>query len=170
MTGEYDMRNNNAKYTALCGVFSGVAITIMCLGGFIPIATYVTPMLCIIIAQIIMTICGSKFAWTWYVAVSMLSLMLAPDKEAAILFVFLGNYPCIKRYLDRLKLHFLWKLLYFNVIIGSFGFMISVLLGLQEIRDEYATLGKIGLIVLLLLGNLTFFLLDWVLNFKFTKR
>jgi len=164
------MRNNNVKYTALCGVFAGVAITIMCLGGLISIATYVTPMLCIIIAQIILTGCGSKFAWTWYVAVSLLSLMLAPDKEAAILFLFLGSYPCIKRYLDRSKLRFLWKLLYFNVIIGIFGFMISMLLGLQEIRDEYAGLGKIGIAALLLLGNITFFLLDWVLSFKFKKR
>ena len=164
------MRNNNVRYTAICGMFAGVAITIMCLGGFIPIATYVTPMLCIIIAQIILSVCGSKFAWIWYVSVSLLSIMLAPDKEAALLFVFLGSYPCMKRMLDRSKLRFLWKLLYFNAMIGVFAFLISTLLGLQEIRSEYRELGTIGFIILIILGNITFILLDRVLSFRFKKR
>ena len=164
------MRNNNVKYTAICGIFAGVAITIMCLGGFIPIATYVTPMLCIIIAQIILSGCGSKYAWTWYVAVSLLALMLSPDKEAALLFVFLGSYPCVKLFFERSKLRFLWKTLYFNTIIGLFSILINILLGLKEIRDEYRSLGMIGLVVLLLLGNITFFLLDKILSFRFKKR
>ena len=164
------MRNKNVKYTAICGIFAGLAITIMCLGGLIPIATYVTPMLCIMIAQIILSGCGSRFAWTWYTAVSLLALMLSPDKEAAILFVFLGSYPCIKLYLDRSKLRVLWKLLYFNSVIGLFSLMVSFLMGLQDIRDEYAGFGKLGLFVLVVLGNITFFLLDRILSFKFKKR
>lgn len=164
------MRNNNVKYTALCGVFAGVAITIMWLGGLIPIATYVTPMLCIIIAQIILAGCGKRYAWTWYAAVSLLSLMVSPDKEAALLFVFLGNYPCLKQTLDKSKLRLLWKLLYFNVVIYLFYYLICWVLGLNEIRQEYQELGTIGLAILLVFGNITFFLMDFILSFRFNKK
>ena len=105
------MKNNNARNIAICGVFASLAITIMCFGGIIPIATYVTPMICIIIAQIIQCCCGSKFTCTWYAAVSLLSLILSPDKEAALLFVFLGNYPSIKQQLERVKFKVLFKII-----------------------------------------------------------
>ena len=164
------MRNNNVKYTALCGVFAGLAITIMYLGGFIPIATYVTPMICIIIEQIILSGCGRKYAWTWYAAVSFLSLMLAPDKEAAFLFVFLGSYPCLKQIFDKSKLKLLWKFIYFNTVIYAFYFLICALLGLNEIRNEYQDLGTIGLAILLLFGNISFILLDKILSFDLRAR
>lgn len=163
------MRNSNVKNIAICGIFAGVAITIMCLGGIIPFATYVTPMLCIIIGQIILTGCGKRLAWCWYIVVSILALLLGPDKEAALLFAFLGSYPCVKQSFDRSKLCWLWKLLYFNLVIGILYFLISFVFGLHDIQDEYRELGKIGLVIFLLLGNMTFILLDRILSFKFQK-
>jgi hypothetical protein len=163
------MRNNQVKYTALCGIFAGVAITIMYLGGLIPFATYTTPMLCILIEQIILSGCGRKFAWTWYAAVSILSLILCPDKEASLLFLLLGSYPCLKQLFDKSKLSFLWKLLYFQLAIYLLYLLISVVLGLNDIVDEYRTLGKIGLATLLIFGNITFLLLDKILSFRFRK-
>ena len=163
------MRNKNVKNTAICGVFAGVAITIMCLGGLIPIATYVTPMLCILIEQIILYACGKRFALTWYVAVAILSLIAGPDKEAGLLFCFLGNYPCLKQLFDRSKISFIWKVLYFNIVIGIMYCILNQILGIQEALDEYAALGAIGLLVFVLLGNVTFLILDQILSFKFIK-
>ena len=40
------MRNTNAKAMALGGVLGALALVIMCMGGLIPFATYVCPMLC----------------------------------------------------------------------------------------------------------------------------
>lgn len=164
------MRNEKVKNTALCGIFAGVAITIMFFGGLIPVATYVTPMLCIIIDQIILSGCGKKYAWTWYAAVSLLALMLSPDKEAALLFLFLGNYPCLKQLFDKWKGKLFWKLLYFNVAISLLYFLICRFLGLSEVQEEYRLLGTIGLIILLVFGNITFVLLDLILSFRFKKR
>ena len=164
------MRNNNVKNTAICGIFAGVAVTIMCLGGLIPIATYVTPMLCIMIGQIILTGCGKRFAWTWYIAVSILSLLLAPDKEAAFLFSILGSYPCLKQIFEKSKLAMLWKLLYFNGSLCLLYCVLCSVLGLAELQNEYTELGTIGLIIFLLLGNITFLLVDRILSFRFKKR
>ena len=163
------MRNKNVKNTAICGVFAGVAMTIMCFGGLIPIATYVTPMLCILIEQMILLGCGRRFALTWYVAVSILALLIGPDKEAGLLFSFLGNYPCLKQLFEHSKIHYLLKILYFNTAIGVMYCILCRVLGFQEVLNEYIELGAIGLIVFVVLGNTTFFILDKILSFTLIK-
>ena len=45
--------------------------------------------------QAVLKTCGVRIAWAWYGAVAILSLLLAPDKEAAAVFAFLGYYPIV---------------------------------------------------------------------------
>lgn len=156
------MRNNNTKTIALSGMLAAVALVIMCLGGMIPLATYICPMLCAVTACLVMHFCGRRLAWVWYAAVAILSLLLSPDKEAAGVFLLLGYYPMVKPVLERSRLRILWKLLLFNGAVALlYGFLLK-LMGVEDMADE--TFGLIGLAVMLLLGNLTFFLMDRVLT------
>ena len=84
---------------------AALAIVIMCLGGLIPFATFVCPMLCCMITKLVLSMCGKRIAWAWYGAVAILSVLMAPDKEAAAVFVFLGYYPIVKPWMDKRKLH-----------------------------------------------------------------
>lgn len=93
-----------AGVVALGGVLAALAVVIMSMGTLIPVATYVCPMLCAILLQVVLKTCGSRIAWAWYGAVAVLSLLLAPDKEAAAVFAFIGYYPILKPQLDRSKL------------------------------------------------------------------
>ena len=43
------MGRNGAKSVALGGVMAALAVVIMCMGGIIPLATYVCPMLCAVL-------------------------------------------------------------------------------------------------------------------------
>lgn len=157
------MRNNQAKSIATGGMLAALAMVVMCLGGLIPIATYVCPMLCALVLQFVLRLCGKRIAWAWYMAVAVLSLLLAPDKEAAVIFVFLGYYPLIKPRLDALPLSWLFKLLFFNLmILASYGVLIYVL-GLTAVLEEFAALGTVMTVVTLLMGNVVLFLLDLVL-------
>ena len=113
------MNNTNARTMALCGVFAALAVVIMSMGTLIPIATFVCPMLCMMILQIVLRFCGSRLAWTWYAAVALLSVLLAPDKESAAVFLFLGYYPIVKPKMDLKPVPILWKLLLFIVIGGA---------------------------------------------------
>ena len=79
-----------ASSVALGGVLAALAVVIMSLGTIIPVATYVCPMLCALLLQAVLKTCGVRIAWAWYGAVAILSLLLAPDKEAAAVFAFLG--------------------------------------------------------------------------------
>jgi hypothetical protein len=163
------MHKTNAKQIAMGGVFAALAIVIMCLGGLIPIATFVCPMICMLILHLIRKLCGNRIAWAWYGVVAILSVLLGPDKEAAAVFVFLGYYPIIKPKIDRIKPGWLWKGIYFNAVILLLYQLLIYLFGMDQIAAEYRELGKVLTVVVLLIGNLCFFLLDRVLT-QFGRR
>ena len=163
------MHKTNAKQIAMGGVFAALAIVIMCLGGLIPIATFVCPMICMLILHLIRKLCGNRIAWAWYGVVAILSVLLGPDKEAAAVFVFLGYYPIIKPKIDRIKPGWLWKGIYFNAVILLLYQLLIYLFGMDQIAAEYQELGKVLTVVVLLIGNLCFFLLDRVLT-QFGRR
>lgn len=163
------MRQNNARKIALGGMLAAVAVVIMCLGGLIPIATYVCPMLCCLTAFFVFGFCGKRIAWAWYIAVAILSLLMGPDKEAAVIFLFLGYYPLIKLTVERWKLSVIIKFLFFNASILAAYWVLIQMLGLDLIAQENEQFGAWGVALLLALGNLTFFLLDRLLS-NMTRR
>ena len=149
---------------------AALAVVLMALGTLIPVATFVCPVLCMLILQLVLKLCGSRTAWAWYGAVAILSLLMAPDKEAAAVFLFLGYYPIVKPRLDRLKGKWLWKGLLFNGVIGVLYYLMIQILGISEIAGEYAQMGIAMSAIMLILGNITFFLLDRLLEKKWIKK
>ena len=152
-----------AANVALGGVMAALAMVVMSMGTLIPVATYVCPMLCAVLLQMVLKTCGQRIAWAWYGAVAILSLLLAPDKEAAAVFAFLGYYPIVKPKLDRLKGKRFWKTLLFNVSTLVMYWLLMHLLGMDALTKEFSEMGTVMLAVLLLAGNLTFFLLDRIM-------
>ena len=154
----------NSRQMAMGGVFAALAVVIMNLGGLIPVATYTTPVICMLMLKFVMLTCGTKIAWTWYAAVAILGLLMAPDKEAAAVFAFLGYYPIIKPKLEARKGKWLWKLAVFN---GSMVLLYSILIrimGIAEVTGESEELAGTMLVILLFLGNVTFLALDRLLT------
>ena len=159
-----------ASRIALGGVLAALAVVIMSMGTLIPVATYVCPMLCAILLQVVLRSCGPRIAWAWYGAVAILSLLLAPDKEAAAVFVFLGCYPIVKPRLDCTKAKWLWKWLLFNgATLMLYGLLIH-LLGMEQVAAEFREMGAALTALTLVLGNITFFLLDRLLGMKPKRR
>ena len=143
---------------------AALALVVMCLGGMIPLATYVCPMFCAVLLMVVLRLTGSRIAWAWYGAVSILSMLLGPDKQAAAVFVFLGYYPILKPWLDRRKLSILWKLMLFNVAIFAMYSVLIYVFGLADIASEFEELGMVMTIVTLILGNATLFMMDVLLT------
>ena len=152
---------------ALGGLLAALAVVIMSMGTLIPVATYVCPMLCTLVLQLVLKICGKRIAWAWYGAVSLLSLLMAPDKEAAAIFLALGFYPIVKPGLDRRKGKWLLKGLFFNGMILLTYWLLMHLFGMAQLVSEFTEMGTLLMAVMLLLGNVTFFLLDRLLETKF---
>lgn len=154
---------------ALGGVMAALAMVIMNLGGLIPVATYVCPMLCCLLAQLVLKLCGARIAWAWYGAVTVLGLLLSPDKEAAAVFAFLGYYPMVKPWMDRRRAKWLWKGLLFNGSVLVMYWLLMHLIGMDQVIADFQGLGIGMTVVLLVLGNVTFFLLDRVLGRRFYR-
>lgn len=159
-----------AGAVALGGVLAALAVILMAMGTLIPVATYVCPVLCACLLQVVLMTCGKRMAWAWFACVGVLSLLLAPDKEAAGVFVFLGYYPIIKPWMDRKRLPWLWKGLLFNGMTGLLYWLLIALLGMDALGEEFAAMGTVLLVLCLILGNVTFFLLDVLLGRKFPGK
>ena len=156
----------NSRNMAFGGMMAALAVVIMAMGTLIPVATFFCPVLCMLLLRFVLMSCGSKVAWAWYAAVAILSLILAPDKEAAVIFAFLGYYPIVKPAFERSKLGFLWKFLLFNIVILTLYGLMMKLVGMDALAAEYEDMGLVMNGVLLAMGNITFFLLDRLLSMR----
>ena len=157
------MRKTPAARISLGGMLAALAVVIMNLVGIIPVATFVCPMLCMMILTLVLRFCGKRIGWAWYGAVSILSVLMGPDKEAAAIFAFIGYYPLLKPAFDRLKSGALMKFIFFNGVILLMYWLLINLFGLAEIAREYRELGLVMTIFTLVTGNLIFFMLDKIL-------
>ena len=163
-------RDEQARSVALGGVLAALAVVIMCMGGLIPVATFICPAMCMIILSTVLRLCGVRFAWAWYGAVAILSLLMGPDKEAAAVFFFLGYYPILRPWLNKLRPSWLFKGIYFNAVIAVMYTLLLKVLGMAEIMEDYAEMGMVMTIAMLIMGNATFFLLDRLLAVGIGRR
>ena len=152
---------------ALGGMMTAVAVVIMCLGSLIPVNTYVCPVLCILITRVVLERCGRRIGWCYYIATAVLSLMLAPDREAALVYAFLGYYPMIRPFFEKLGV-FAWyaKLLLFTLAGGASYGMLLVVMGAGAAMSE----GWVLPVVTVLLWDALFLLTDRRLGVPLKKR
>ena len=155
-----------SKKIALTGMMCALAAVIMLLGGVIPLATFCCPLLAGIVLIPIFVECGEKLSWGAYIAISILSLMLCPDKEAALLFVFLGYYPILRWRLDQLKgraLRIFAKLAVFNIAVLMMYLISIFVFQMTALLNEYQEMGLILTLACLALGNITLLVYDVLL-------
>ena len=152
-----------SKRIALTGMMCALAAVIMMMGGLIPIATFCCPLLAGLVLIPIFVECGERLSWGAYIAISLLSLMLCPDKEAALLFVFLGYYPILCWRLDQLRsriLRVLAKLAVFNIAVIGMYLVSIFIFQMTAILNEYREMGMALTIFSLVLGNITLLVYD----------
>ena len=157
------MRRNNTRRIALCGVLAALAVALMFLGGTVPFASIACPVLASLVLIPVYAECGERWGLLWFLAVAALGLLLAPDKECAILFVFFGCYPLLRHRFGHLRsrvLRRVCKLIYLNaVILAAYALMLFVF-QMAALVQEFSEMGKWMLAALLLLANITFVIYD----------
>lgn len=165
-------KRSGASAIALAGVMAALAVSIMCLVGLIPVATFVCPVACMVLLALVCRICGDRIGWAWFLAVATLSVLLGPDKEAAVLFAALGWYPIVEPKLAAIRpalLRWLVKLAIFHIAVGAaYGFLLFII-GMPELMQELKTTGAILGGLTWAMGVLCFLLLDRLLS-RFHKR
>lgn len=162
------MRKKQSGCIALCGVMCGLAVIVMSSGSIIPFATFCAPAVAGILLIPVAIKCGMRLGWTCYAAVSVLAVLLVPDKEIAAVFVFfLGYYPLCKAYLERIRTKILQGAAKLAVFNGSILLMYWVLLRLfsvQYLVQEFSEMGQLFTACLLVLANVCFIMYDLMLR------
>ena len=150
---------------ALCGMMAALCMLLMFMTGLIPFATYAIPALAGILMIVIVVETNAKWALLVYIAVSLLSIFITPDREAAMMFIaFFGHYPILKLYLERVRpraLEFFLKVLCFNICIVAAYLVIIFVFDMPDILTEMGSFGKYSAAVLLGFGNLVFLIYDF---------
>ena len=157
----------SSKKIALTGMLCALAVVFMMLGGTIPLATFCCPALAGLVLVPVFVECGERFSWCAYAAIAVLSLMLCPDKEAALLFVFLGYYPILRWRLEQIRagiLRIIAKLGIFNIAVGCAYLLLIFVLRMDQVMQEYREMGLILTAACLVLGNITLLLYDRMLS------
>lgn len=162
------MNNKVSFKVSLGGITSAICLLLMFMTGFMPLLVYTLPAIAGALLIVIVIEVNRKWAFVTYASVSILSLFITPDKEAAMLFIFfLGYYPIIKSIIEKLKNRvFEWgsKLILFNIsIIIAYKISINVL-GVVDMTQELSFLGKYSMLGLLALANVVFVIYDVALT------
>ena len=161
------MSDRRSFRVAFCGVMAGLMVALMLLGTLIPLSTYICPMLAGALAVPVVWELGKGSGWVLYAAVSVLSLILAPDKEAALLYVLLlGWYPVLRPGLMRITrrpVRILVKLLLFNAAVCAVYALLLFVFVSPDLQTEAAEWTGGMLLGMLFLGNLTFLVYDQLL-------
>lgn len=162
------MSHSKTRQLALCGVLGALMIVIMLLGSIFPFATYLSPAIAGLVLLPAVRECGPGTSTTLYLAVAVLSVLLIPDKEVALLFaLLLGPYPLLQPYLNRLSfrpVQLLLKLLVCNCLLILVYALLLFVLAPAALVMEFRAYSAAFLVVLLLLANVVFFLYDLLLR------
>ena len=160
------MKQNHQKSWAIacCGIVAALCVALMLLGAVIPIAMFIAPAVASFLIATVCMECGITMAWTAYAAVSLLGLLFVPDKEVALVFVFLlGYYPLVKPRFERIRLplvRVLCKLLLCNGgILAMYG-LVLLLVPAGSISQELRTTALAVSLATLAMGNVAFLLYD----------
>lgn len=159
----------NISYrVALGGIVSALCLVTMFLSGIMPALYIVLPMIAGILMMIIAVEVNKSWALLTYIAVSILSMFITFDKEAALIFImFFGHYPIIRFYIEKIKPKFLClfiKILSFNICIIAYFYVTVFMFGITEMLTEFDDIGKYGAIIMLIISNIIFVFYDYNLQ------
>ena len=161
----HEQTHSQSRKIALCGMMTALSVVILSLGSLIPLATFACPLLAMICLLPVVCDYGASAAAAVYAAAAVLGLLLCPDKEIALFYVFLGWYPGIRARLDKLP-----RLIRGAVKCGLFTLSVAVmyalilyLLRLEAVVEEFSDYSTAMVMILLVLGNVMFLIFDRVL-------
>ena len=122
-------RQSFDKRIVVSGVLVALSVIILYLGCAIEVLDLTMSAIVSLLVVVIVIEMGYNYAWLSYVATAVLSLVLLPQKTPAIFYTcFMGFYPIIKSYIERISsavLRWIVKLVVGNAAIGLMFLLMS---------------------------------------------
>lgn len=154
----------DSSKSALGGIIAALSVSIMLLTYISPsLFVYSAPAVAGVFLVVIVGGMGYKWAFGTYAAVSILSMFLIADKEAAVFYVLLfGYYPILRTYFaEKIKnkvLLWIAKIFIFNIALALALLISNFVFGIDY--SEFTEQGKWMVVLFLLLMNLLLIIYD----------
>ena len=162
------MKNKLSFKIAFSGLMAALSVAILLMSGFVPILTYCAPLFACIFLVPVMEELNKKWAWMTWTAASLLSLILCADKEAAFFYMFIGYYPMLKPFLDRIwnkPLRMLAKLGVFSFAIVGMYALLYYVIRLDVVMQDMQSVSLIINIVYIAVMVLILMCFDFILRY-----
>lgn len=157
-------RRNTALSVTFCGLMAALGAGIMIAGGFLGVLTYAAPLIASACLIPVMHEFGKSRAWLAYIATAILSALISADKEEAFFYIFVGFYPIIRSFIQRIRPklpRLLVKLGFFSVAVGAMYSLLCFVFRSEQVLSDLSELGALltalffaGLIAVLLVFDL----------------
>lgn len=151
---------------AVSGVSAALSVALMFCSSLFYIFTYVMPMLLGVLIIVIKNTFSTSCAWFVYIATSIISFILVPEKETVLMYaLFFGYYPIIKDSIDRIiskAFAVILKFIIFNISVFLVEFIAYYVFGIPFFED--GNFSAAILVVFAVLMNVVFVLYDILLK------
>ena len=153
-----------SKQMALCGLLTALAVVCMVLASAIGIGTFAGPLLAMIALLPLLEEYGPKTALAAYVAAAILGFLIAPELELSLVYAAFGWYPVLRPRLNRITSRPARLLLKTVICVAVILLLYGVLLNLLGMTADLANAAPLLNLFLLILGVLTFLMMDLALE------
>lgn len=149
---------------SLCGIMSGLALVMMFFLSMVPAFEYISPAVSGILIWVIRERLGVKYGIVSYIAVGILCMLITPNYEASMMYVFLlGYYPILREYYMKLPngvLRWAAKLSNYTIAAVICYWLLINLFGMTQLLEDMGEFGEYGQWVLLGMGAFAFVMYD----------
>lgn len=157
---------NRNMSLAFCGMTTALSTVLVFLTGIIPFGRTAFLALAGVLLIVVVSELGAKWAWSVYLAVSILSALLAANKNMVLGYVLLfGLYSILKALIEKKTKKitaFLLKLVFFNAATVLESYLAVALLHLSP--ESYKVFGVSLPWLFMIWWNLGFLVYDYALS------
>ena len=121
------MKRSSARSVALAGILAAVAVVFLLIGSLLELFDISMAAFASLAVMVALVELGKGWALGVYASASAISLLILPTAAGVVFAGFLGYYPVLKVYLDRIRnkiLQYLAKLGVFAVFLGAAYFLL----------------------------------------------
>lgn len=157
------MRSEIQKKTrrlATAGLLAALACVALFFGSMIELVDLSASALAALVVMVAVVELGKGWATGVYAVAAVISVLILPSTATVVFAAFLGYYPIIKVFLDKIRpkiLQYAVKLTLFNGFLTVAMWLCVYILGVE---NEWAALGW----ALYVLGNATFVVFDFAIG------
>lgn len=163
-----ERRPGTAFCVALGGIITALVMLLMFCATMFPMLDYAIPAYAGFLMVAVIVEAGSKWAWLTYCACAVLCPLMTPDYQANLLFIlFMGYYPILYVFLERIKLpsaRTAVKFAVFNAAIIIYALLFQYIFTSVDLFEGLEKLGKWAPAAMLLFANAFFVIYDRLLG------